>query len=161
LVSRRRQDRSLQRAPGASSPIGRRQLPQKECSGGSNPPWRTNPVRVVQSGRDGGFKTRAMEVRILPRTPDSSIWSHFLTENRYPPGSSPRAGLVRKMLRAAVSQLAEEDGLNPFQCRIVACLRHQSRSLSSAAQSSGPTNRDRKFESSREHQYQASGISGQ
>jgi hypothetical protein len=111
-------------APVAQS--GRRQLPQKERSGGSNPPWRTirpcSPIRQrrrPQNPRDGG-------------------------------SSPPTDTTFPKMLQAAVSQSAEEDGLNPFQC--VACLRHQSRSLSSAAQSSGPTNRDRKFESSREHQ---------
>jgi hypothetical protein len=130
-----------------------------------------------------------VEVRILLGAPISSVWSNpaetaaskparwrFESSHGHQihrlvafscgkpvstPGSSPRAGFFGRMLHAAVSQLAEEDGLNPFQCRIVACLRHQSRSLSSADQSSGPTNRDRKFESSREHQYQVSVVSGQ
>ena len=92
-------------APVAQS--GRRRLPQKEYSGGSNPPWRTiSPparaglVRVVQSGRDGGLKARAMEVQILPRTPDSSIWSHFLAENA--PSRSIPIGRGRRLKPVSV-----------------------------------------------------------
>lgn len=33
----------------------------------------------------------------------------------------------RRAYHAAIAQLAEADGLNPFQCRIVACLRHHAR----------------------------------
>jgi hypothetical protein len=41
LVCRRWQDRSLQRAPCAGSPIGRRHLAQNESSASSNLAWRT------------------------------------------------------------------------------------------------------------------------
>ena len=55
----------------------------------------------TQIGKAGWLKPNCLEIRLLPRAPASSYES------------------------AAVAQLAEAAGLNPVQCRIVACLRHQ------------------------------------
>ena len=47
---------------------------------------------------------------------------------------------------AVVAQSAEANGLNPFQCRIVACLRHHGRLAQ--RKSVGPTNRRARFRNS-------------
>ena len=74
------------------------------------------------TGRDDALRRHALGVRISPRLPirTSSPTAEAAASN--PVQSAFKSPDVH---HALVPQLAEGEGLNPFQCRIVACLGHQ------------------------------------
>ncbi len=102
------------------------------------------PIRPCSpNGRDGGFKTRAVEVRVLPRTP---------TWRRSPLGRHWRLGDFRRVAacrcanatQAGMAEPADAAGLNPagpwpVQDRLL--LPAPTSSLRQAAKGSGPTYR--------------------
>ena len=73
-----------------------------------------------------------MEVRILLGTPFRLAYANrqsgLAQTQLFGDSTSPASTNFQRS--AAVAQLAEAAGLNPVQCRIVACLRHQFPALS-------------------------------
>ena len=100
-------------------------------------PWPRSPI-----GRDDVLRRHALGVRISPRLPICSRSPTAETADSKPAQwvfESPREH------HAAVAQSAEAAGLNPVQCRIVACLRHR---RLAQRKSVGPTNRRSRYRNS-------------
>ena len=78
-------------------------------------------------GRDPSFRPTVVGVRITLGAPIARVAQRQRQRLQIPPsrGANPRAH------HASIAQLAEATDLNPGQCRIVACLRHHFRALSS------------------------------
>jgi hypothetical protein len=126
-------------------------LPGREMEGG-------RPGSPI--GRGASLRRKALGVRILLGTP---LFAR-VRKSAKRVGSNPTVwrfdfSREHQFLRsAAVAQLAEAAGLNPVQCRIVACLRHQLPALPLASgidkrrlaqrKSVGPTNRRSRYRNS-------------
>jgi hypothetical protein len=78
------------------------------------------------TGRDDALRSHAVRVRILLGAPVCTSSPTAETAASNPAKSEFKS---RDVHHAAVAQLAEADDLNPSQCRIVACRRHQSCSV--------------------------------